>query len=1183
MSARIISAFVDKVNLAGRSRASVRLLRSQLGCQLRSQQVWSDPALGGLRQTGPPRDRPPKVPQMPRGSSDWLQRFRILSCFSVLLGLGLVFGLTSIAWGQRTPESRVPSWLRDLGEVVLGSPEEQARRNSAPNIRHPQHRQNPSRNPRPQAGGQLFPGPASPSPGNHQSSQARPGIFANPGHTPPSHRHPLGLPGLQGANPLQWLLGSPRNAPRAQAGPKPGPTSTPLRNADPPDPSWLDSMFGLPTAGGSKGNPPGILRFDRGEEASDWGQPSSGVPSTADSLPGALSSGRVPAESHAGSPDRVVGTSPKEGRIGLEVEPPLEPPVEGAADSRGLATRFTPGAGSLVPSVPARDQSAPRGGAERRSYPSRVAGAGGIGPQSLGGRAENVAPGPGHGPSTREGELGIHRRLQELVASPFAPASSPQQLQEPSPAGGPEAPQGRSPGPKGEAVAGDSSTSPGGQLVPSEPKLPSPTLAGESSGDGQERRGTSSGSLSTPSPGIGSSGNSALGPTRAGMPTESRTVTVPPTQPLASEVGPSQQAVAEDRATLGKAGVAWAVEGEIGVPVGASDSPGKTGGSERVVPETGSPAQAGGGTSSEAQPPKSQAESESATPPNVSLNPEKEAPLAKGEEVAETSTPGNESPGSRVLLVRQGPVIQVETTGSDRLLKGQTATYEIRVRNAGQSEAEEFVLRVALPGWVDLVATKASKGEIRTTRQSIQGGNGSTLGRELEWHLSLLAPQQQEVLQLQLLPQRSEVLDLGLSWDHRPARSRTSITVQEPQLRLRVLSGRELLARVRQPVEVQVENAGTARAEEVHIRFSLDGAAEVSTPSVQLETVEVGERKLVLVELTAQRPGPMMLSCHATARGGFQTQITERLMIREPRLAVRWQLPTSAYVGAEVQGELLVTNQGDAPAEETVVKIHWPEAAECVHTPPELERLSSSGTFSWKVGRILPGEEKVLTFRLRPRELGTLMWSAEVASGPWNAVASTSVQVQGFASLRLSLVDPPQPVPVGTEVPYEVRIENRGTKAVDNFEVVVFFSWGIEPVAAEGAPAILAPGQVVFSRVGPLGPGQEKRLRVIAIAESPGDHACRAELGLPNWPTKLVAQQVTPYYVPNAGGAKSPPSLARGQTATSGPTVRVADRVGQGQPGSPEDRTTDSPSDRQEAAGQPLPSPATQDSAPIRR
>ena len=1182
MSARIISAFVDKVNLSGRSRAWGRLLRSQLRFQLRSQQVWSDLPPGGVRQIGRPRDRAPHLLQVVRRSCNLSQKFPILSCLPGLLFLGLLFGLTSVGWAQGTPNSRVPSWLEEVGEVLLGSPE-QARRNAVPNVRHPQRRQNPSKNPSPQAGGLLFPGPGTPSPGNLQSSQAREGIFSSHGHTRSRSAHPLGLPALPGSNPLQWLLGSPRNAPRSQAGGKPAPSSSPPRNVDSPDPSWLDSMFGLPTAGGSKGSQSGNLGVGQGEEAPRWGQPSTRLSLKSGGLPGALPSGRLPAESGAAAPDRVAGASSKNARDGLDVEPPPEPPVEGPTQSGVLPRRSTPGVGSLVPSVPSGEQSAPSGGAEERSYPSRVPGAAGIGTQSLGGRTENLGAGTGFNPATREPDLRIHRRVQELVASPFTPSSGSQEVEQASPAASPEVRAAQSPSPKGEAVVGDVLAVPVEQPVPSQARVPSPTLAEEASVDGQEARPTLGGSRSTSTRGLASSGDSAFGPIRAGIPTESRTPTVPPSQPLGLGVGPSEQGLAEKGAILGKAGVAWAAEGEIDTSAGASDSPGQTQSSERSVPETGSPAQARSGTPSEAHPGANRSESQSASPPNVPLDREKEVPLPKGEEIAETSTAGNESPGSRVLLVRQGPVIQVETTGPDRLLKGQTATYEIRVRNAGQSEAEEFVLRVALPAWVDLVVTKASKGEIRTARQSIQGGNGSTLGRELEWHLSLLSPQQQEVLQLQLLPQRSEVLDLGISWDHRPARSRTSITVQEPQLRLRVLSERELLARVRQPIEVQVENAGTARAEGVHIRFSLDGAAEVFPPSVLLETVEVGERKLVLVELTAQRPGPMMLSCQATARGGFQTQITERLMIREPRLAVRWQLPTSAYVGAELQGELLVTNQGDAPAEETVVKIHCPEAAEWVQAPPELERLSSSGTGSWKVGRILPGEEKVLAFRLRPRELGTLVWSAEVASGPWNAVASTSVQVQGFASLRLSLVDPPQPVPVGTEVPYELRIENRGTKAVDNFEVAVFFSWGIEPVAAEGAPAILAPGQVVFSRVGPLGPGQEKRLRVIAVAESPGDHACRAELGLADWSTKLVAQQVTPYYVPNAGGTETSTSLARGQISTGPNRVRVAARNGAAPSGSAGEHPSDSSSAKSESTGPSPPSSATLGSPPVRR
>lgn len=1163
MSVRMFSSFLERIKLRGRPAGpSSGLARAQLW-YLRLP-AW---VAEGDRWKGP------------------LANFGCLSrtvFWLAFLGIFLATGPGALAQSQ--PNARVPTWLQELGEVVLGSPQEQARRNPAPNRSQPPSRRNSPSSSAEANLGQIFPHPGTAPTRVPQSASGRGGVHSGPGHA----RSPQPQPGQ---SLLGRLLGLPPAAPREQAGATTTPSPQATGSAPPPDPSWLDSMFGLPTQTEPAVIPGRGPRHGLGVRDSDdsGGKDSQeGLPPADGGVASGVQIGQGSRPLPGGSSLRQAEQSPLSdpslsdpaGEIRSQTNRQLEPgekdlpselPVHGSAQRDSYAPRSSSEVRRSGPSVPARGQPGQGKEGPREPASSQAGDSSGDRAGFSLGRSEQTQPAVSSMPTSRDGDLGIHRRLQELMASPFARSTNVPKPEEGHSGGGPQSSTAPSRGSKGEALAGDLPTAVPEQSLPAPSREPSPTLAEQPSaavGQGSSMTSRNEGAAS---------GGPPTSPTPVAVPKESRSSNSP--QSVVSGPGPLEQAPLGGEAS-GKAGVAWTSDGEIGPITGSIVSGGKTTISQTMTPAGPKPEGASPIGPSEAPSAQNQHAVEQMSPGSLVPSPEQQPASMESRPSLGANDPRT---GSRVLLIRQGPIIQVETTGSEKLLKGQAATYEIRVRNAGESDAEEFVLRVGLPAWVELVASKPSRGEIRTTRQGSEGGKGGNFARELEWHLPVLAPQQQEVLELQLLPQRSEVLDLALSWDHKPARSRASIRVEEPQLRLRVLSGRDLLARVRQPVEVQVENAGTARAEEVHVRFSIDGAGELSPPSVLVEGVEVGERKLVLVELTAQRPGPIALSCQATSRGGFQTQITERLIIREPRLALRWHLPSSTYLGAELQGELVVSNQGDAPAEEAVVKIHWPAAAEWLQAPPEMEPLLNSGTVDWKVGRISPGEEKSLSFRLRPRELGTLVWSAEVISGPWNAAASTSVQVQGFASLHLSLIDPPQPVPVGTEVPYEVRIENRGTKTVESFEVAVFFSWGIEPVAAEGAPAILAPGQVIFGRVGPLGPGQEKRLRVIALAENAGNHACRAELGVPDWPTKLVAQQVTPYYVPHVGTADSPGNLARGKKTTSTLPVRVADRSGGERPNSAGNQASESPSDKPEASGQtPLPQ-ATGGSAPIRR
>ncbi len=81
---------------------------------------------------------------------------------------------------------------------------------------------------------------------------------------------------------------------------------------------------------------------------------------------------------------------------------------------------------------------------------------------------------------------------------------------------------------------------------------------------------------------------------------------------------------------------------------------------------------------------------------------------------------------------------------------------------------------------------------------------------------------------------------------------------------------------------------------------------------------------------------------------------------------------------------------------------------------------------------------------------------------------------------------------------YEVHIRNRGTKAAENVDVAGFFSNGIEPINAQGAPNQIAPGQIVFRPIATIAAGSEAVLRIKARADQAGNHVFRTEVSCPS-------------------------------------------------------------------------------------
>jgi archaellum component FlaG (FlaF/FlaG flagellin family) len=128
------------------------------------------------------------------------------------------------------------------------------------------------------------------------------------------------------------------------------------------------------------------------------------------------------------------------------------------------------------------------------------------------------------------------------------------------------------------------------------------------------------------------------------------------------------------------------------------------------------------------------------------------------------------------------------------------------------------------------------------------------------------------------------------------------------------------------------------------------------------------------------------------------------------------------------------------------------------------------------------------------------------------ATGEVVTMVEALADLQLVINDPRGPVPVEEETTYEVLISNRGTKAAEMVDVVVFFSEGIEPIAVSGGAAKVETGQVVFHPIEEIAPGEEVVYKITAHANRSGNHVFRTEVACEAADVRLVAEESTRFY-----------------------------------------------------------------------
>ena len=146
--------------------------------------------------------------------------------------------------------------------------------------------------------------------------------------------------------------------------------------------------------------------------------------------------------------------------------------------------------------------------------------------------------------------------------------------------------------------------------------------------------------------------------------------------------------------------------------------------------------------------------------------------------------------------------------------------------------------------------------------------------------------------------------------------------------------------------------------------------------------------------------------------------------------------PKLRYLDRAATYTVVVSNPGDAPANEVRVSAAVPVGFN-VETPSDNGRFDSmTRTISWVVGTVEPGEKKEVSYRCSATQIGEHkhMVTAEGARGLRGA-NDLMTKVEGIASLLMELADVDDPIEVGAETAYEVRITNHGSAPAMNVEI----------------------------------------------------------------------------------------------------------------------------------------------------
>lgn len=471
-----------------------------------------------------------------------------------------------------------------------------------------------------------------------------------------------------------------------------------------------------------------------------------------------------------------------------------------------------------------------------------------------------------------------------------------------------------------------------------------------------------------------------------------------------------------------------------------------------------------------------------------------------------TQATGSGRPGLKELEGLQSPQLVVEKIAPPEIQVGRPAIFEIHVQNVGSVAATNVVIRDEIPEGTRLQSTKP---------QATRGAQG-----ELKWELGTLNPNQDVAVEMELMPEKEgEIGSVATVHFQTEASVRTKATrpllAIETETKGEVLKGEELT------LKITISNPGSGIAENVVLEehvpkgFRHPAGAELEYEVGDLAPNE--SRELTLV-LEAVHPGPVANMITARGEPSLNAQNQTPVEVIAPQLEVGVQGPRQRFLECEAVYNLSVRNPGTAPAKQVELAVEVPAGMKFVSGTNRAYYEEATRTVHWMLDEIpVQDGPPPVQLTLMPVEAGnhTIRLVSFDDSGT-KAEAEQPVQVEGIVAMYFEVADLQDPIEVGSETLYEIRVVNQGSKEATNVQLAATLPAGLRAVAAEGpTPQRQAsrPDVIQFQPLQRLAAKADVTYRIRVEGVQPGDLRMQVQVWTDEIERPITKEESTRVYL----------------------------------------------------------------------
>jgi len=437
-------------------------------------------------------------------------------------------------------------------------------------------------------------------------------------------------------------------------------------------------------------------------------------------------------------------------------------------------------------------------------------------------------------------------------------------------------------------------------------------------------------------------------------------------------------------------------------------------------------------------------------------------------------------PGDRHLEGVQTPSVVIHKRAPAEVKVGRPATFVVQVRNVGSAEALGVQVHDRIPAGMELIEAKPAP--IRS-------------GDLLTWDLGAMPIGDERSITMQLVAREEGELgsvarvtfEAAASVRTRSTRPELKIVQRAPQ---KVLIGQQL------EIELEISNVGTGEATGVILQEDVPQGLD-HPRGRQLDnalgSLRPGETRREVLRLRAVQPGMIRNVVHLVAEDAQEVTDSVEVEVVSPSLKVQLAGPTRRFLERQATYTVNIENNGSAPATNVEVIAYLDRGFTFVSTENNGHYDSNRHAVLWSLVNLPPGDAGSVPLTLLPVEEGDQAIRLEaIADLDTRAQSESTVSIQSQAELSFSIADTADPIELGSETTYEIRVKNSGSRNDTNVQVRMVVPPGIELLESDAEVQTDGRGGLTFAPHGNLSAGGELVYRVRVKGTQPNTHVIKA-------------------------------------------------------------------------------------------